>query len=218
LLEKPAGRLVSRGREKVLRLDEVEALLKSGRLVVDACRYTVCTPEKSVSLARRPTLFAILRFLTEAWPGDAARDDLMERAFGARLADESFRLRLRVEMARLRVALKGLANVRATKRGFALEPLDAREVAVLARPIEEPQGSTLALLEDGLLWSSSALALALGASQRSVQRSLDSLEESGKIQSYGLGRSRRWVTSPPPGVTSILLLPNQLPLGEGGKP
>lgn len=212
LLETPAGRLLSRGKEKLLRLGEVEELLQSGKLVVDACRYAVRGPQKTVPLAGRPTLFAIARALAEAWPGDVPRDALMEKAFGAKLSDESFRLRLRVEVVRLRGKLRGLAEVKATKQGFAMAPLGAREIAVLARPVEEPQGAVLAFLEDGELWSSSALALALGSSQRTVQRSLDSLEEAGKAQSYGKGRAKRWVTPPLPGITSILLLPNQLPV------
>ncbi len=212
LLETPAGRLLSRGKEKLLRLGEVEELLQSGKLVVDACRYAVRGPQKTVPLAGRPTLFAIARALAEAWPGDVPRDALMEKAFGAKLSDESFRLRLRVEVVRLRGKLRGLAEVKATKQGFVMAPLGAREIAVLARPVEEPQGAVLAFLEDGELWSSSALALALGSSQRTVQRSLDSLEEAGKAQSYGKGRAKRWVTPPLPGITSILLLPNQLPV------
>jgi hypothetical protein len=212
LLEIPAARLLSRGKEKLLRLDEVEDLLKSGKLVVDACRYAIRSPKKIVPLARRPTLFAIARALAEAWPEDVPRDVLMEKTFGVKLSDESFRLRLRVEVVRLRGLLRGLAEVKATKRGFALAPWGAREVVVLARPVEEPQGAVLAFLEDGELWSSTALALALGSSQRTVQRSLDLLAEAGKVQSYGRGRAKRWVTPPLPGITSILLLPNQLPV------
>ena len=47
----------------------------------------------------------------------------------------------------------------------------------------------LAFLADGESWSSSALALALGASQRTVQRALDSLAAAGKVQSFGHGAS-----------------------------
>jgi hypothetical protein len=50
-------------------------------------------------------------------------------------------------------------------------------VVVLARPLEERHGEVLALLADGESWSSSALAL--GASQRSVQRALDALAATG---------------------------------------
>ena len=55
-----------------------------------------------ISLATRPVLFALARALAEAWPGDVPRDALVARAFGAKLADESHRARLRVEIGRLR--------------------------------------------------------------------------------------------------------------------
>jgi DNA-binding transcriptional ArsR family regulator len=164
-----------------------------------------------ISLARRPVLFALARALGEAWPADVSRDILVARAFGATLADESYRARLRVEIGRLRTVLWALAGVRATTRGFALAPRRAREVVVLARPIEEEHAAVLAFLADGESWSSSALALALGTSQRTVQRALDSLEAAGKVQSFGRGRARRWVTPPVPGFTTTLLLPAPLP-------
>jgi DNA-binding transcriptional ArsR family regulator len=157
-------------------------------------------------------LFALARALAEAWPGDMPRDTLVARAFRLKLADESHRARLRVELARLRVVLKPLAEVSATQRGFALMPRRAREVVVLARPLEEKQAAVLAFLADGESWSSSALALALGTSQRTVQRALDSLAERGKIQSFGDGRTRRWMTPPLPGFTTTLLLPASLPV------
>ena len=130
---------------------------------------------------------------------------------GAKLADESHRARLRVEVGRLRTVLRTLADVSATKRGFALAPRRAREVVVLARPVEEEHAAVLAFLADGESWSSSALALALGASQRTVQRALDSLAAAGKVQSFGRGRARRWMTPPVPGFTTTLLLPAPLP-------
>jgi hypothetical protein len=179
---------------------------------VDACRHVVQDGRKAVSLARRPVLFALARALGEAWPGDAPRDVLVARAFGSKLADESHRVRLRVEVGRLRAVLRALADVSATKRGFALAPRRAREVVVLARPVDEEHGAALALLADGESWSSSALALALGTSQRTVQRALDSLASAGKVQSFGRGRARRWVTPPVPGFTTILLLPGPLPI------
>jgi hypothetical protein len=108
--------------------------------------------------------------------------------------------------------LRPLADVNATKRGFALTPRRAREVVVLARPVEEKHASVLAFLADGESWSSSALALALGASQRTVQRALDSLAVTGKVQSCGRGRTRRWMTPPVPGFTTTLLLPAPLPI------
>jgi hypothetical protein len=210
-LRAPAARLVARGGEKLLLLEEVEALLASNALVVDACRNTVRNAATAVPLARRPVLFTLARALAEAWPGDATRDALVTRAFRAKRADESYRARLRVEIGRLRAALRALANVRATPRGFALEPRDGREVAVLAPPAENDDAAVLAFLADGTSWSSSALALALGASQRTVQRALDALAAAGKVQSYGRGRAQRWLAPPTPGFTTTLLLPGPLP-------
>ena len=189
----------------------------SKALVVDACRHVVRDARTAVSLARRPVLFALARVLGEAWPGDVPRGTLLVRAFGAKLADESHRARLRVEIGRLRAALRTLAGVTATKRGFVLAPYRAREVVVLARPVEEPHAAVLAFLADGESWSSSALALALGTSQRTVQRALDSLAAAGKVQTFGRGRARRWVTPPVPGFTTTLLLPAPLPGRLGWK-
>jgi hypothetical protein len=212
-LNTPAARLIARGQERLLRLEEVEALLASKALVVDACRRVVGDARTVVSLARRPVLFALARALGEAWPGDVPRDTLVARAFGAKSADESYRVRLRVEVGRLRAALRTLAGLAATKRGFALVPRRARKVAVLAPPLEGEHAAVLAFLADGESWSSSALALALGASQRTVQRALDALAAAGKVHSLGRGRSRRWLTPPVPGFTTTLLLPAPLPGG-----
>ena len=160
-----------------------------------------------VSLATRPVLFALARALAEAWPADVSRDALIARAFRAKRADESHRARLRVEIGAAARALRALADVDATTRGFALAPRRAREVVVLARPVEEEHAAVLAFLADGESWSSSALALALGTSQRTVQRALDALAARGKVQSFGRGRARRWMTPPLPGFTTTLLLP-----------
>lgn len=211
LLSTPAARLIAKGEERLLLLEEVEALLASKALVVDACRYVVRNGSTVVPLSRRPVLFALARALGEAWPGDVPRDQLLARAFGARLVDESHRARLRVEVGRLRRALRPMAGISATKRGFALAPRHTREVVVLARPVEDENAAVLAFLTDGEAWSSSALALALGTSQRTVQRALDSLAAAGKIQSFGRARARRWITPPVPGFTTTLLLPPPLP-------
>ena len=212
VLNTPAARLISSGTERLLLLEEVEALLESKALVVDACRYVVRDVRTVVSLATRPVLFALARALGEAWPGDVPRDMLLARAFGAKHADESHRARLRVEVARLRRVLRPLASVSATKRGFELAPRRAREIVVLARPVDDEHAAVLAFLADGESWSSSALALALGTSQRTVQRALDSLAAAGKVQSFGRGRARRWMTPPVPGFTTTLLLPAPLPI------
>ena len=213
MMDAPAARLITRGGERLLKLDEVEALLASETLIVDACRHVVRNSGVTVSLATRPVLFALVRALGEAWPADAPRDTLLARAFRAKHADESHRARLRVEIGRLRVKLKTLADVSATTQGFALAPRRARNVVVLAPPVEDEHASVLAFLSDGEFWSSSALSLALGASARTVQRALDALAATGKVQSYGRGRARRWMTPPVPGFTTTLLLPGPLPSG-----
>jgi hypothetical protein len=215
-LNTPAVRLIARGEERLLVLEEVEAILASGAFIVDACRHVVRYQREVVSLATRPVLFTLARVLGEAWPGDVPRNALVARAFGARLADDSHRARLRVEIGRLRSVLRTLASVSTTQRGFALAPRRACEVVVLARPVEERHPAVLAFLADGESWSSSALALALGTSQRSVQRALDSLAATGKVQSFGRGRARRWITPPVPGFTTTLLLPAPLP-GDYGQ-
>jgi tetratricopeptide (TPR) repeat protein len=213
MLDMPAARAIARGKERPLLLADVEALFASKTFVVDACRNMVRAEGVTVPLATRPVLFALGRMLAEAWPGDVSRDALVKGAFRAKEADESHRARLRVEMGRLRQMLKPLADVGATKGGFALAPRRAKEVAVLARPVEEEHGEVLAFLTDGESWSSSALALALGTSQRSVQRALDALATEGKVQSFGAARARRWITPPLPGFTTVLLLPGPLPGG-----
>jgi hypothetical protein len=212
VLNTPAARLIASGEQRLLLLDEVEALLASKVFVVDACRHVVRQTGTVISLAKRPVLFTLARALAEAWPGDVPRDALVARAFRLKLADESHRARLRVEVGRLRKMLRPLADVSATKRGFALAPRRAREVVVLALPVDEEHAAVLAFLADGESWSSSALALALGTSQRTVQRALDSLATAGKVQSFGRGRTRRWMTPPVPGFTTTLLLPTSLPI------
>src|SRR5688572_12350170 len=212
VLSTPAARLIASGTERLLLLDDVEALLASHALVVDATRRVVRYRRTVISLAGRPVLFALARALGEAWPGDAPRDMLIARAFGSRFTDESHRARLRVEVARLRRMIRPLADVSATKRGFTLTPRRAREVVVLAQPVDAEHADVLAFLGDGESWSSSALALAIGASQRTVQRALDSLAAAGKVQAFGQGRARRWTTPPVPGFTTTLLLPAPLPI------
>jgi DNA-binding transcriptional ArsR family regulator len=211
VLDTPAARQVGRAGERTLLLEDVEALFTSGALVIDGCRNVVRDAHSVVPLATRPVLFALARVLGEAWPADVSRNTLVARAFRARHADESHRARLRVELGRLRKMLHAIADIHATRDGFALAPRHAREVVVLARPVDEAHAAVLAFLTDGEPWSSSALALALGTSQRNVQRSLGSLAEAGLVQSYGRGRAQRWMTPPVPGFTTTLLLPAPLP-------
>jgi len=212
-LDRPAARRVHAGHEQPLRLDEVEALLASGALVVDACRRGLRAGATWRPLARRPVLFALGRALAEAWPGDVDRHTLIARAFSARRPNESHRARLRVEIGRLRALAAPLARIEASARGFALTPRGEGAVVVLVPPIDGDQASMLALLADGAAWSTSALALALGASQRTVQRALVELEAAGRVRSIGRARARRWLSPPLAGFTTILLLPAALPLG-----
>jgi len=211
MLSAPAARSIACGTERALRLDDVEALFDSNALIVDACRFVVREGRKVIPLATRPVLFALARALAEAYPDDVSRDDLVRYAFGGKEADESHRARLRVEMGRLRALLKPVANVAATTSGFVLVPHGGHDIVVLARPLEERHGEVLALLADGESWSSSALALALDTSQRTVQRALDALAADGKIRWFGRGRARRWMTPPLPGFAPVLLLPGPLP-------
>ncbi|HUA26219.1 MAG TPA: hypothetical protein VMA54_18965 [Steroidobacteraceae bacterium] len=212
-LDTPAARLITRGHARPLRLADIESLLTSNALVVDACRHMVCHSGKVISLETRPVLFALARELAEAWPDDAPRAALLARAFRARHADGSHRARLRVEIGRLRGALRAAADIEATRRGFALVPRGARSVVVLAPPTDERYATVLALLADGEAWSTSALALALDASQRTVQRALDELTAGGKVQTIGRGRARRWMAPPVPGFPTALLLPAPLTAG-----
>jgi len=211
-LDRPAARRIVAGGEQALRLDEVAALLTSGALVVDACRRGLRAGAAWRPLARRPVLFALARALAEASPDDVDRHALIARAFGARRPNESHRARLRVEIGRLRALIAGLARIEATARGFVLTPRGARAVVVLAPPIDGDQASLVALLSDGAAWSTSALALALGASQRTVQRALVELEAAGRVRSIRRARARRWLSPPLTGFTTILLLPAALPI------
>ncbi|HEY6002827.1 MAG TPA: helix-turn-helix domain-containing protein [Anaeromyxobacter sp.] len=203
----PAARLVTAVEARSLTVAEVEAVLASPDLVVDGCRRVARRGERVVRLSRRPALFALLYGLAEAWPGEAAREVLIEHAFGARRTNASHRARLRVGMGRLRRELRALAEIRATAGGFSLVARGAATVRLLAPPIESPDAAVLALLADGEAWSTSALALALGASQRTVQRALAALEEAGQVRALGRGRSRRWLSAPVAGFATTLLLP-----------
>ena len=210
VLDTPAARSIVRGEERLLLLDDVEALFASEALVVDACRHAVRGARTVVPLEGRPVLFTLARMLAEAWPEDVSRNTLVLRAFRARDADESYRARLRVEIGRLRALLRPLADINATEQGFVLVPRLKREVVVLTHPEEEAHATVLAVLSDGESWSSSALALAMGASQRTVQRALDALAAAGKVNAFGRGRARRWMTPTVPGFPTSLLLPASL--------
>ena len=211
-MDRPAARRLVSGTEEALSLGQVAELQASGALVVDACRRGLRAGNEWVPLARRPILFALVRILAEAWPGDIDREALIASAFQTRRPDETHRARLRVEIGRLRAIIAPLSRIDATDRGFVLRPRGSRTIVVLAPPIDGDPASLLALLSDGAAWSSSALALALGASQRTVQRELTELEAAGRARSIGRARARRWLSPPLAGFTTILLLPAALPL------
>jgi hypothetical protein len=213
VLDTPAARIIADGKERLVRLEGVKTLLASDVLVVDACRNVVRDSRATVALTSRPVLFALVRALAEAWPGDVSRDVLLQRAFRARHVDESHRARLRVEIARLREELRNIAEIIATANGFELKPRNSSKVAVLAPPADEPNAAVLAFLADGEAWSSSALAIAMETSPRTVQRALEQLAADDKVQSFGNGRMRRWTVPSVPGFPTALLLPGPLPGG-----
>jgi hypothetical protein len=204
-LEMPAARLRARGRERAIAIEEVDRVLSSDALVVDALRRAVRHRGDVVKLARRPVLFQLMSALASAWPRDVARDELARNIFEVKRTNESHRARMRVEIGRLRKEVRAMGQIEATQDGFALRT--ELEVVVLSPPIDGDHAAVLALLADGESWSTSALSLALGASQRSVQRALSSLEESGKVRSLGRARARRWLGEPLIGFTATLLLP-----------
>lgn len=210
LLERPAAREVRDGEERPLRIDEVEELLRSRGVVLDGCARSLRRGTRVVALARRPVLFALARALCACWPEPVDRDVLIELAFDARRIDESHRARLRVELSRLRALCRGIARIDATATGFVLRPIRAASVRVLLPPIDGEDGALLALLTDGQAWSSSALALALGESQRNVQRALAALLEQGRVRALGAARARRWLSPPLPGIATTLLLTTAL--------
>lgn len=212
LLERPAARRLSADGERLLRLDEVAELGALPALVVDGCRRGVGSGPHWQSLARRPVLFSLARALAQAWPGDVDRDALIADAFRTRRPDDTHRARLRVEIGRLRALVRPIARIEATARGFALKPLDEGEVVLIAPPIDGEQASLVALLSDGAAWSTSALAIALGTSQRTVQRALAELQAQHRVRAIGQGRLMRWLAPPLAGFTTILLLPASLPI------
>jgi hypothetical protein len=205
-LEAPAARLVAGQEQRVLRLGEVETLLRSGKLVVDACRREVRAGKTAKSLVSRPVLFALLESLGARAPSEVSRTDLIREAFGARQPNPSHRARLRVEIGRLRRSLGKLAEIRATENGFALVPPDGKAVCLLAPPAAGEASALLALLHGGEAWSTSGLATALGKSQRTVQRALIGLVDKGTVLAIGKGRAQRWIAKPNTSFATTLLL------------
>ncbi|HVU04954.1 MAG TPA: HTH domain-containing protein [Polyangiaceae bacterium] len=215
-LETPVGRVVERGRERSVTLQDVADVLKSPALVVDTCRREIRAGKTILPLLRRPVLLALAAALGEAHPGEATRETLIQRAFGAARVTESLRARLRVELGRLRRLLGSLGDVNATEAGFVFVPRSDRAVVVLHPPVEGPRGTLLALLASGEPWSTQALAAALGTSARTVQRALLDLESEGKVRGLGAGRARKWALAELPGFATSLLLLAQVGRGVEG--
>lgn len=211
-LARPAARLQAAGVDRPVGLDEIAALLDADTLVVDACCHGVVLHGERRSLARRPVLFTLLRSLATAWPAEMPRESLIAAAFRIHRPDETDRVRLRVEIGRLRRLVAPLATIVPGAHGFALHAAADGPVVVLAPPIAGEQGALVALLSDGAGWSTSALALALDASQRTVQRALSELEAEGRVRSIGRARAQRWLAPPLVDFTTILLLPSALAL------
>lgn len=202
----PVARRVHAEGDELLSLEQVAALLGSDAFVVDGCRRNVQCGETRLTYETRPVLFSLVRALAQAWPQEVVRDELIRVGFGMRRSNDSLRARLRVAVGRLRKQLQGLAELRATASGFMLLPT-ARDVLVLAPPLDDDASRLLALVSDGEAWSTSSLALAFGASQRSIQRALSALELAGKVTSTGRGKSRRWLAPPIHPFATHMLLP-----------
>lgn len=205
-LGEPIARAVEGRDARSIGLAELPELWASGKLVVDACRREVRLGDDVVSLVTRPVLFELLGMLAQGAPGDVARDDLITRVFGARRIDDSHRVRLRVELGRLRKALATLAEVRATPAGYVLAARGDAPCVVLLPPAEGEASAILALLRGGEAWATSALAAAVGKSQRAIQRALAELEGDGRVRAIGAGRARRWVAVSSSGYATTLLL------------
>jgi len=205
--EGPTAVITSRGKARTASFCEVCALGRSADVVIDGGGREVRSSGDCISFARRPVLFELLRILAEAWPEAVSRDLLIKRAFGARRLNESHRIRLRVEVGRLRKFVRRRLAVIAKEPGYALF---ANHEVALVMPLEEsPASRVLSLMHGGEPWSASSLALALGVSERTVQRSLGELQSAGKVGATGNGRGRRWVRLFE--IPTDLLLPRSSP-------
>ena len=236
-LEPPLARLahgLPPSLAAVAELSAAELALRSLR--IGAARAALARAHEAADRARVPALLAEVAEARAALDRPAARrlvaggeqalrlDEVSALLASDALVVDACRLRLGVGaawrplarrpvlFALARALVKTLAHIEATARGFVLRPLGACAVVVLAPPIDGDQASLVALLSDGAAWSTSALALALGASQRTVQRALAELEAAGRVRSIGRARARRWLAPPLAGFTTILLLPAAFPI------
>ncbi|HEX2734723.1 MAG TPA: HTH domain-containing protein [Polyangiaceae bacterium] len=204
--EAPVARLRRAGEESDLNLSQLSGLYASHDFIVDVCQREVRSGMKRVNLVRRPVLLELAQSLAASAPSSVSRELLIERVFGARKINDSHRVRLRVEIGRLRKLLKEVAQIVSTHGGFALEPTSSRPVALVTPAMDGARSALLALLRSGESWSTSALAEALGKSQRAVQRALSELEALGKVRASGKARAQRWVAAPGAQIATTLLL------------
>jgi DNA-binding transcriptional ArsR family regulator len=198
-LDAPVARRKTEGGERPMTLEEIDALWRSGELVVDA--------------RRREVRVALVEALGEAAPHAAHRDVLLLRAFGARRSSDSLKARLRVEIGRLRAQIQQFGEIRATSEGFVFVPRRKAAVHVVLPIHEGEEGALLALLSDGASWSTSAISKSLGKSQRSVQRALGGLFEKSLVDTVGSGRNRRWAVRRAASFATSLLLASREPRG-----
>jgi DNA-binding winged helix-turn-helix (wHTH) protein len=202
----PVARLQNAQGEQLLLLADLEQLFASNRLLLDTCRRELRQGHKVTSFVTRPLLLELLTALAERAPEQVPRDELIARVFGARRSNESHRVRLRVEVGRLRRLVAKHAELVATVQGYALVPRSGQPLERLL-PVDDADASALwALLRGGEAWATSALSAALGKSQRAVQRALAELEQAGKVRGTGAGRARRWVAVSDSGLATGLLL------------
>lgn len=205
-LEQPAASILRDQVESKADLAAVEALATEDILVVDACRRELRTRTAAVSLSTRLVPFDLARELAATWPEPADRDALIRTVFGARRIRDSDRVKLRVEVGRLRPLIAAVAAVEPVGPGYVLRPL-AADVAVLSPPFEGEGAMIRALLADGAAWSAAAVAAALGVSVRTAQRLLKQAAEAGDVVLSGSGRTTRWVLMQSHALRTPLLLP-----------
>ena len=212
-LDRPAARRIARGGETDAAPRRGRGAARVGRAGRRRLPSRPARRRRWLPLARRPVLFALARALAEAWPGDVDRNALDR----ARVPHPPARTR---RIGRV-CASRSAACVRSSRRWRASRPPRAASCSSRAtratsscwcRRSMAIRRRCVALLADGAAWSTSALALALGASQRTVQRALVELEAEGRVRSIGRARARRWLAPPLAGFTTILLLPAALPL------
>lgn len=207
VLKAPAGRVLSETGGQSLLLSDVERLLELPGLLVDACRRQLTFQRQTIGLSKRPVLFALIERLASEPRLEASREQLVRYAFESKACNESHRARLRVEIGRLRALLRGVAGITATRAGYQLLPHRSAAVRLLLPPLTGPHADVLALLSDGQAWSTASIALALGKSQRSVQRACRALRSEAALVALGRGPYQRWLSASLQPIAPALLLP-----------